>query len=71
MSKNPKSPDQPDTLAKEELSHTTSDSAPTHSPESLLHELQVHQVELEMQNEELHRTQIALEEAHERYLDLY
>lgn len=36
-----------------------------------LHELRVHQVELEMQNDELRRSQAQLETARERYFDLY
>lgn len=36
-----------------------------------LHELRVHQVELEMQNEELRRAQLEVDRARERYFDLY
>lgn len=39
--------------------------------EVLLHELLVHKVELEMQNEELRNAHVALQEALERYSDLY
>ena len=37
----------------------------------LAHELQVHQIELEMQNEDLRRAQISIENARSEYMDLY
>jgi PAS domain S-box-containing protein len=39
--------------------------------EKLVHELEVHQVELEMQNDELRRAQVMIEESRSRYADLY
>lgn len=39
--------------------------------QSLLHELQVHQIELEMQNAELHQARDNLEKMLEKYTDLY
>ncbi len=39
--------------------------------QKLVHELEVHQIELEMQNEELRRAQKELEDARNRYSDLY
>lgn len=39
--------------------------------DSLIHELQVHQIELEIQNEELRNSRVELEKLHEKYYDLY
>lgn len=47
------------------------DPKPTAEPQRLLHELQVHQVELEMQNAELLAAREVAEAALEKYTDLY
>src|SRR5262245_62375391 len=39
--------------------------------QAMVHELRVHQIELEMQNDELRATQIKLEHARELYVALY
>jgi PAS domain S-box-containing protein len=39
--------------------------------EKLIHELRVHQIELEMQNEELRSARSTLEETRDKYIDLY
>jgi PAS domain S-box-containing protein len=52
----------------------TSENNKALSPEEmqrLVHELQIHQIELEMQNEELHRAHLELEASRAAYFDLY
>ncbi len=44
---------------------------PSIDEKSLVQELQVHQIELEMQNEELREIQAELEDSRKRYMDLY
>ncbi|MGE3978907.1 MAG: PAS domain-containing protein [Nitrospira sp.] len=42
-----------------------------HDLRKLVHDIEVKQIELEMQNEELHRSQVELQTAHDRYAELY
>lgn len=44
---------------------------PARDIQKLVHELEVHQIELEMQNDELRNKQMEIAEARDRYLDLY
>lgn len=60
--------------ARAEAAHRAQAAAAPLSPEAaqpFLHELQVHQIELEMQNEELRRAQHELALSRARYFDLY
>jgi PAS domain S-box-containing protein len=43
----------------------------TQDVEQIIHELQVHRIELEMQNDELRKAQVEIEESRARYVDLY
>ena len=44
---------------------------PAEDMEKLVHELEVHQIELEMQNEELRKAQIETEESRTKYVEIY
>ena len=59
--------------AEELLRATSHDVAamPVKDMQQLVHELQIHQIELEMQNDELRRTQLELQAARDRYVGLY
>ena len=57
--------------AEARLGHPSPAKAPGRSADELMHELQVHQIELEMQNEALRQAQLELEESRDRYVDLY
>ncbi len=57
--------------ATQQVKHPLAAESPAPPLDDLLHELQVHQVELEMQNEALRQKQTELEASRNRYVDLY
>jgi diguanylate cyclase (GGDEF)-like protein/PAS domain S-box-containing protein len=62
-------PDQMREIAEKQLSDRP--KLRPRSPEKLLYELEVHQIELEMQNEALRQSQAELEVSRDRYLDFF
>lgn len=77
MAKDQSRPEHPDDLrrrAEDALSRKKTGEPATMPGEdirALVHELQVHQIELEMQNEELKHVNAVVEETRNRYVDLY
>jgi PAS domain S-box-containing protein len=68
----PPSPEELRRIAEERLrEHRAATSSAASDPLRLLHELQVHEIELELQNEELQRSRSDVESLLERYSDLY
>ena len=57
--------------AEEQLANSSPIATKARVSKELLHEFQVQQIELEIQNEELRRAHTALEESRDRYIDLY
>ncbi len=71
MSKQPNGPDPLRAKAETQLARAPAEDGTPRPAEELLHELQVYQVELEMQNEELRQAQVELEKSRDRYVYLY
>ncbi len=57
--------------AEQQLQQTAQPAIAPEAAQQLIHELQVHQIELEMQNDELRRQQQEVERLRARYFDFY
>jgi PAS domain S-box-containing protein len=67
-------PNEPDSLRSEaeaRLAHAWPMGTNSVPVDEIIHELQVHEIELEMQNENLRHSAIELEESRDRYIDFY
>ena len=74
MKKNREAVDMRKSLRKEAESMVASlsvDEKSARPAEALMHELIIHKIELELQNQELRRARSSLEDALDRYVDLY
>ena len=63
--------DQTDRIPAEVLAGLSHEARNAADPAGVAHDLQIHQIELELRNRELRQAQRALEESHDRYVDLY
>ena len=71
MSKKPINQDPLRAAAEAQLARVHAPKQKPRPAGELLHELRVHQVELEMQNEQLRQSQLVLEQSRDRYVDFY
>jgi PAS domain S-box-containing protein len=58
-------------MQEKPIDHLDVSTLPTKELQALVHELQVHQLEMEMQNDELKTVQLALETSRNKYQELY
>ncbi|MDO8989738.1 MAG: hypothetical protein Q7U91_08895 [Sideroxyarcus sp.] len=71
MSKNPDNPDDLRAIAEQLLCSAPPAKTPVQSVGELQHELEVHRIELEMQNEHLRQSYQELEESRDRYVNFF
>jgi PAS domain S-box-containing protein len=58
-------------MQEQAIDHSDVSTLPTKELQALVHELRVHQIELEIQNDELKRVQLELEASRDEFQDLY